>query len=227
MQLKKYFKISTSILIIFIFIYLIKNLGFYFDITKEPSKADIIICLGGGNGERLQKAIKLLKKNYSKNNKIILTSKYKDEISKKHTILIENNINKKNIITTDKTSNTLEELLFAKKILDAHNYNSINIISTNAHSKRISLLIKYFIKSNNSSITYNFVGTNPDWWNKEKYYTEKKAVFFVLKEFLKIIYNLIFYTLDNNLKFTKNTTEVIYSIKINFLKTINYIEKII
>lgn len=227
MQLIKSYKIAllASGLILFYFIFV--NLGFYFDITKKAIKSDIIICLGGGKGERLSKTILLYKNGYSKTNKIIITSKYKKSIENKKKIIFENNIPMHNIITLDTLSNTFEELIFAKKIMIANNYKSITIVSTNPHSKRISLIINNFLNFNKYDITYNLVGSNPTWWNKSTYYKNKKAIFFIIRESFKIIYNHLYYTLDNIFYFEKDTVNFIDKIKKRLFSIIISFEKIV
>jgi hypothetical protein len=39
------------------------------------------------------------------------------------------------------------------------------------------------------------VGSEVYWWNKEKFYSNKKAVYFAIQEFFKIIHNYILYSL--------------------------------
>lgn len=224
MQSKIYFKIGLYSFIILLCTLLIKNAGYYFDITSKPIKSDVIVCLGGGKGERLDKAISLLINDYSNDNSIIITSKYKNSILKKKKLLLKKNIT--NIISTYETQNTLEELLFIKKLIIKNSYKRIMIVTTNAHSKRTSLLINHFLDVEKLNITFNIVGTNPDWWNKKNYYKNKKAVFFVLKESLKIIYNFCYYTLNKYYNFNEETINLLYQIKKYLINYLNYIENL-
>ena len=64
----------TITLIIF-FIYSFFNLGNFLDVTQEPSKTDLVVCLGGGDYKtRIKKTVEIYNKNFSNTNTIILTS---------------------------------------------------------------------------------------------------------------------------------------------------------
>jgi len=45
--------------------FLFFSLGKWIDVTEKPVKADIIVCLGGGTSERVQKAVSLYAQGYS------------------------------------------------------------------------------------------------------------------------------------------------------------------
>ena len=50
------------------------NYGKYLDVTSKPVVSDIIVCLGGGgNLERMKKAVDLYKNGYSQKNILIVT----------------------------------------------------------------------------------------------------------------------------------------------------------
>lgn len=213
MQLKKFFNISFLIFFLYLLFYSIKNLGYYFDITSQPIKSDIIICLGGENGTRIKKSLDLLNNNYSTKNIILLTDRYQNNLNLKLDFLERSSIKRENIISTSETFNTYEELIFAKKFMLMNNYNSIIILSTEPHSKRIKILIENFIKFSENNITYTIVGENTRWWDKKEYYKNKNAIFFILREIFKIIYNYIFYTLDPIFEFDNKTIIQLIKIK--------------
>src|SRR5690625_1588950 len=69
--IKKILKILIIIFVLFSFysMYIYCNLK----IDEEPQVVDVIIVLEGGNDERAIKGVELLKDNYSKANKIIVS----------------------------------------------------------------------------------------------------------------------------------------------------------
>lgn len=180
---------ATLLFVILIFFNLDK-----LDVTQSATKSDLLLCLGGGTGERILKSIKLYEQNFVQYNIIISDTKNKD-VDKKAEIA-ENLIkNKKFIIKKYQTRNTLDELLFSEEILKKYNYKSIIIVSDEPHSKRIKILIDNFTKFNELNIRYTIVGSEVYWWNKKYFYSNRKAVSFSMQEFFKIIHNYVLYNL--------------------------------
>jgi hypothetical protein len=221
MRLKKYYKNIVILFFFIITIFTIKNLGYFFDITQQAIKSDVILCLGGDTENRVKIAFKLYEENFSFQNKIILTDKYQTMINTKLTFLKTKGLDDNNIFFNSETSNTYQELLFVKEYMIKNNYKSIIILSTNPQSKRIDMLIKNFINFSENNISYTIVGENPKWWNKETYYYDNKAIVLVIKEFFKIIYNYGYYKLDSIIKFDDETTNNLIKYKTSISKYFN------
>jgi hypothetical protein len=223
MQLKKYYKKIVILFFFIITIFSIKNLGYFFDITQQAIKSDVILCLGGDTENRVKIAFKLYEENFSFQNKIILTDKYQTMINTKLAFLKTKGLEDRNILSSSKTSNTYQELLFVKEYMIKNNYKSVLILATNPHSKRIDMLIKNFINFTENNINYTIVGENPKWWNKESYYYNNKAIVSVSKEFFKIIYNYGYYKLDSIIKFDDETTNNLIKYKTSISRYFNSI----
>jgi hypothetical protein len=205
MQLKKYYKKIVILFFFIITIFSIKNLGYFFDITQQAIKSDVILCLGGGSKNRIKKTFELYQNEYSLRNKILITDISQHLINKKVIFLKREKLKDENIIYNSKTFNTYEELKFAKEFMIKNNYKSIIIISSEPHSKRIDILISNFLNFSENNIKYTIVGEDADWWDKEEYYYNNKAIFFILRELIKIIYNYLFYSIDSTFKFETET----------------------
>jgi uncharacterized SAM-binding protein YcdF (DUF218 family) len=220
MQLKKLSKFFIFIIFLLsIFYYFILNLGYIFDVTEKAVKSDLILCLGGGEKERLKKTIELYKLNYSKN--ILLTATNTNTINKELSLLHKENIDENYILFQDKLLNTYDELYFTKELMLKNSYKSVLIISDEPHSLRIKLLIQTFIKFEKDNISYKIVGSNPKWWNKKEFYKNKRAIYFVTRESFKIPFNLIFYTLDKYFIFDLETLETLENYKKDFATNLN------
>jgi hypothetical protein len=221
MQLKKYYKKILILFFLILSILLIKNLGYFFDITKEAIKSDIILCLGGDTKHRIKRALELYNNGYSSKNIIVITDKYNTMVNKKAAYLKTKGLKENNIITNSSTLNTYDELKFIKKYMIENNYKNLIILSAEPHSRRIEILINNFIKFSKDKITYNLVGENSDWWDIDNYYKNKKAILFIMKESLKIIYNYIYYKLDTFFKFHHETTNNLIKYKTSIFKYLN------
>jgi len=181
-------------------IIVLMNLGKFLDITDQPQKADIIVCLGGGYAERLEKSLQLYKHGYSKTDKIILTGSLIGRLSKENIKGInkikyfkEHNVPEKNIVFTEDTSNTMEEVLFVKDYMLKHHYTSVIFISEPTHSRRISFLAKFVNNYDDANLSYVIVGSDVKWWNRDHYYKNKRARRVVMYEISGLIHNFITY----------------------------------
>lgn len=188
-------KIFIFTLIIVLIIFSLGNLGKFFDISEEPKPVDIIVSLGGDNGSRIKKTLSLYKDNISNSRKIILTGMDRfDKIMKVYELdwrvnyLVQKGVDKENIVFNTEAQNTLEEILFIKKYMLAHNLHSAMFISDPPHSKRIDFFVSSVANYNDVNLSYLIVATKNDWWDKERYYTNPEAIIFVVNETIKLTY---------------------------------------
>ncbi len=186
--------------IIFGFIVFI-NLGRFFDITDQPRKVDIIVYLGGGSIERIEKTLELYQKGYSKTNKIIYTGHHlyhtalknyklhdKKEFFISHGVLATNLIHgKKN------TGNTVREVMFVKKYMLSHHLHSVIFVTDPPHSRRVKMLAEDIANYKDAKLKFFVVGTDVAWWKKSTYFLERNALVFVASEMIKLPYNYFTY----------------------------------
>ena len=193
----KFFSITIIIIII-----LILNLGKFLDVTSKPHKADIIVYLGGGLNERIEKTVALYKKGYSQTNKIIYTGtkwyRYTQHygkfnaLSDKKDFLVNHGIDLDNIIYY-KASNTMQEIKIIKKYLIEHHLHSVIFVTDPPHSRRVEILANTICDFDDEGIKIYIVGSDVSWWNKDTYFLTKNGLLFVLLETIKIPYNYIAY----------------------------------
>jgi len=176
------------------------NLGRFLDITDAPQKADIIVYLGGGYIERMEKVLELCKLGYSKTDKIILTGSLTGKVSKedlnglyKVKYLEEHGIPEKNIIYAENTGNTMQEVVFVKNYMLKYHYKSVIFVSDPPHSRRIKFLAKIVNNYNDVNLSCIVVGSDVDWWDQIHYYKNEEARKFVKSELSKMVHNSIAY----------------------------------
>lgn len=196
-------KLKKRILIIlssfFLLIILIMNLGRFLDITDTPKKVDIIVYLGGGWSERIEKSLQLYKLGYSKANKIIVTGPIKGRSKKdlngfnKIKYLKEHGVPEKNIVYAKNTTNTMKEVVFVKNYMIKHHYKSAIFVSHPPHSRRIMFLAKFVNNYDDANLSCIVVGSDVKWWNRTSYYKNKRARMAVIEQMSKLVHNFIAY----------------------------------
>ena len=174
---------------------MIINLGLYFDVSNIEKRTDLLLCLGGGKGERIKKTIEVYKKYSDSKPHILLTENNDELLNNKINLLKDANIPISNVSVMSSINNTYTELKKAHKLMINRNYKSVNIISDEPHTRRIKMLIDNFIYDKKDSISYNIVGSNVKWWNKKYYYKNKnRAIYFVVHESIKMLHNFFYYS---------------------------------
>ena len=185
--------------IIATFLFCMLFVGSFLDQTSEAEKSDVIVALGGGWHDRIDKAISLYQQGYSNQKRLIYTHK-REFNSKtisfdKQTRMNERGIEDKNILHWPKTKNTYEELVKLKEYLIANNYKSAIIVSHPAHSRRIRLFAKYLLNYEKSGLSITIVKSSNREWDSTFYFLNPNALKMSMSELLKIPYNFIKYGL--------------------------------
>lgn len=144
------------------------NLGRFFDITDEPRKVDIIVYLGGGSIERIEKTLELYQKGYSQSGKLIYTGhrlyqttgkNYK--LYDKKEFFISHGILATNLIYDKKnTGNTVREVKFVKKYMLAHQLHSVIFVTDPPHSRRVKMLAEHIANYEDVKLKFFVIGTD-------------------------------------------------------------------
>lgn len=197
-------KLLYFILIFFGFlIYSFFNLGNFLDVTEEPSKTDLLVCLGGGDYQtRVEKTLEIYNKNISTTSTIILTS-YVNDLNdikqniiedKRITYLKENNPqNDIDIIFAENLKNTAEEVKFIKIYMIENNLKDVTFISETPHSRRILLFTKLIHVDKDEKLSFKVIGADVGKWQNKDYYLDKYSLSYSLTEVTKIIYGIFLY----------------------------------
>jgi hypothetical protein len=204
-----------TILISF-FIYSFFNLGNFLDVTVSPTKADLLVCLGGGDHKkRVEKTIELYKDGYLKSDTIIFTGV-------KEVKNIDNKFDKNiNIIINSNLKNTMDEIKYIKNYMLKQNLSSAMIVTEAPHSRRIMLFSK-IINNNKKELTINVIASEFKNWDSEFYYNNKQARQYAFSELIKIAYNSFVYGILEKVGLIDTYNKYFYEdIKENKEKVIN------
>ncbi|GAA0740980.1 YdcF family protein [Clostridium oceanicum] len=182
--MKKFLKVSSIIIIIFIIILGIIGINIKsFGNKSKPHKSDCVIVLGcsvyGKTPspflvERVKEGLKLVKEGYAD---YIIVSGGKgpgEDISEAEAMkryLLKKGLKENQIIKEDKSLTTMDNLTNSKKVMNEKGFNSTIIVSNKFHLKRASLMAKkvdldasysgVYVKEYESHETYGFLREIP------------------------------------------------------------------
>ena len=164
------------------------NLGRFLDVTQEPVKSDIIVCLGGGTVERVKKSMALYEAGYAQKEVFVLLGESwynQPYIRKNHpniTMLID-----------ESPKNTKEEVLFIKTYMKTHGYQRVLVVTDPPHARRVKLLTSLLSTKGDEAMDFHIVSSDVKWWNAKHYYTNERAIGAVKNESMKIVGSVIAY----------------------------------
>jgi len=165
------------------------NYGTFMDATENPVKSDLIICLGGGTVERLNKAVSLHEMGYSKTNAVLLLGESYD--TKEYLKKTYPNVD---IVQHHQPKNTKDEVLYIKNYMFTHGYTSAIVVTDPPHSRRVRVLDSVLnVKGDDDDITLHMVSSEVKWWKADKYYDDTRSGERVLSESFRILYSILCY----------------------------------
>ena len=183
------------IFLLFLF-FIFLNLGKWMDVTEKPVKADIIVCLGGGDHHRINRSLELYRDGYAKKGLLLLTGDdvtparkrrgYKDFRVR----LLKEKYSEIQYAHFPDLTSTREEVKYIKNYMKDHAYKSALIVTDPPHSGRYSLLNILIRVEGDENMTFHMVSSGVKWWDRKHYYKNKFARKYTIRQFIKIPYNI-------------------------------------
>ena len=149
----------------------------YIFLESKPQKADLAIIFGTRYNGALDKVFELYKNNLV--NKVVVSGGInrvtgENEADRMLKILVDKGVKEKDIIKENKSTNSLENVLFSKQLIESEigfaNIKKIIAIVKHYHSRRVLMTLKKHFPKNVELIpvTYDIYGfTKDDWYNSE------------------------------------------------------------
>lgn len=177
--------------------------GYFVDAVQKPEKSDFIASLGGGDGRRIEEALRLYQQGYSKSGKLLYTGRdivnpalKQPERFSKHAFLASHGLKEDQIIYVPRgvITNTAEELFFIRDYMLRHGYHSLLIVSSPIHTRRIRMLARYIARYPEHGLKLTVTGFDDPTWHPGSYFLDPNWRREVWLEIEKLIYNLLKYS---------------------------------
>jgi hypothetical protein len=164
--------------------------------ASAPSKADAIVILGGGKGDRVKKSLDLYREGYARN--IVLTG-IKLSHAKSHQgmtdsraeFLIKHQVRLEEISYLIPSENSWEEAQSTQRMMQQRGWKDVIVVSDPPHMLRLSYSWGKAFRGYPKHFT--LVATEPAWWSPLTWWDNKTSAIFVLSEFLKLSYYAVSY----------------------------------
>ncbi len=187
--------ITGTLLLSLAFVFL--NLGYWLSApANEPAKADFIVTLGGGSGERDQMAVDLYKAGYAK--KILLTgmggvvdSGQGFYQSPRSLFLLKRGVPAEALLFDGLSVNTHQEALNLAILLTAHHWHSALVVSDPPHLRRLNFCLSAVFKK--AGLSYRLIPSTVPTWHAARWWQEERWRQFCLNELVKLFFYAVVY----------------------------------
>ena len=174
------------------------NLGYWLSApANEPVKADLIVTLGGGIGERDQMAVDLYKAGYAK--KILLTGMggFVEDSgngfyqSPRSLFLLKQGVPFVALLFDGLSVNTHQEALNLAALLTAHHWHSALVVSDPPHLRRLDFCLSAVFKK--AGLSYRLIASTVPTWQAGRWWQEERWRQFCLSEVVKLFFYAVVY----------------------------------
>jgi uncharacterized SAM-binding protein YcdF (DUF218 family) len=164
--------------------------------AQSPAQADIILALGGDNGDRIVRAAGLYKQGYApcimltglENSPAITRPSY---LNWRAQFLLEKEVPFGMIILEQGAGNTWEEAVNTLALLKQRGWKRVIVVSDPPHMRRLHWVwSKVFSGSDKEFV---LVSSEPAWWNPVRWWAHDQSGPFVLMEYIKLAYYVVAY----------------------------------
>jgi len=162
-------------------------LGDMLDVTQTPRSSQLVVCLGGGTIERLEKSVALMEQGYVSSKKLLLLGE-----SWYNHPFIKKNYPDLDVIIEELPKNTAEEIVFIKTYMITNGYQTALIVTDPPHSGRVSLLNTLLSVEGDEELSIRIISSDVSWWDKT-YYRNVHASIAVMHESMACAYSLLVY----------------------------------
>ena len=164
--------------------------------ANKPVRADLIVTLGGGAGERDQMAARLYKAGYA--DKILITGMgYSLKTGQNYYLhprslfFLMQGIPDEALMFDGLAINTHQESINIAALLKAQHWRSVLVVSDPPHIHRINYCLEALFKQN--GLSYRLIQSDVPSWHAERWWQEPKWLFFCVSEAIKLVYYALVY----------------------------------
>lgn len=162
----------------------------------EPTPADIIVVLGGDDGDRVIMAAEIYKAGYAK--WILMTGMYKDDVNAQSDrdewrvkFLVQQGIPEQVILYDDQAVNTHQEALITASLLEKRHWSKALVISNPPHMRRLEMSWRPIFEKR--GLQFQLIQTRSPHWNADRWWEDEKWAWFCVKEAVKLMFYLLVY----------------------------------
>ncbi|MGP1665935.1 MAG: YdcF family protein [Rhodanobacter sp.] len=159
--------------------------------VSAPSKADVLVALGGETGDRTLTAASLFREGFASRLLITGLDTSPTEVRPAYLhwraqVLAEKGVPLDRIIGDAKSSNSWEEAVNTRRTMEANGWRRVLVVSDPYHVRRLSLAWERAFRG--SGLSYSLAASSPKWWNADAWWHDENSALVVINEYIKLVY---------------------------------------
>ncbi len=165
--------------------------------NRNTEKSDVIIVLGGGDGERTLEASKLYKAHFA--DYVILsnggTRDHPSTVVAQQEIgrLIKNGVPQSAIIPELQSLSTYGNAFYTLKIMEKRRFKSAIVVSSTYHMRRAHYIFNKVYRGSNINLIYRGAPTDNDAYYPKTWWTTQAGWMFTTSEYVKLVgYHIVY-----------------------------------
>lgn len=191
------FKMIAGTFVMGLTILCILNIGYWLSAPRNmPQAADVIVALGGGGIERVQRALTLYKEGYAR--KVLLTGLDRDPERRSNyylhwrsRLLLDGGVPSEALLFEDQSRNSYEEANNIALLMKNRQWKTALVISDPPHLRRLDMV--WASACSQHDLAYRLIATESPAWNASGWWRDKVWAKFVGMELLKLSYYAMVY----------------------------------
>ena len=163
---------------------------------SAPSRADVVVVLGGESGDRALTAARLFRESLAQRLVVTALDMSPPEVWPAYLhwraqVLADFGVPLERIIGDPDSTNSWEEAVNTRRIMEANGWRRALVVSDPYHMRRLSWTWARAFKD--SGLSYSLVATSPKYWNPDGWWRDEKIAPYVIMEYIKLAYYLVKY----------------------------------
>lgn len=161
--------------------------------AQRPERADLMVVLGGDDGDRSVTAARLYGQGLA--TRILLTGveARPGEVRELYQnwraqFLMKAGVLQDAILFDSVSANSMEEAVNARRLMEQKGWRSVIVVSDPYHMRRLSWAWGRVFAG--SGLKFRLVATSPDWWKPDRWWLDEKGAQAVITEYIKLVYYL-------------------------------------
>ena len=173
------------------------NVGYWLSAPRNPpTQGDLIVVLGGGGMERVQKAFQLYQEGHAK--RILINGVDRGRGDKREhyqhwrsRFLLDRGVPYQALLFDDRSANSYEEANNTTMLMKSYQWRTALVISDPPHLRRLAMV--WGPACARLGLEYRLIATEPPTWDAANWWRDKVWAKFVGMEMLKLAYYAMAY----------------------------------
>jgi uncharacterized SAM-binding protein YcdF (DUF218 family) len=164
--------------------------------ASAPSKADVLVDLGGETGDRTLTAASLFRDGFAPRILVTGLDTSPPEVRPAYLhwraqVLAERGVPLDRIIYDADSTNSWEEAINTRRTMEANGWRRVLVVSDPYHMRRLSWAWGRVFRD--SGLSYTLVASSPQWWDPDGWWRDDNSALVVINEYIKLAYYLVKY----------------------------------